>query len=110
MKNFAKVAFGALLLAGAATAAASTPAEAGVSVGIGIGGPVYGGYYAPPVRYNYCDRYSRYYDPYRCDGYYAPAYYGYGPAYYGPTFAFGFGGGYHGGFHGGGFHGGFHHR
>ena len=58
MKTFAKLALGALMVAGAATAttvAATTPAEARVSVGIGLGFPgYYGGY------------------PY---GYYAPAYY-----------------------------------
>ena len=108
MKNFVKVALGAVMLAGAVSAVAATPAEARVTVGIGIGGPgYYGGYYAP--RYNSCDRYSRYYDPYRCDGYYEPAFYG--PAYYGyggPSFAFSYGGGYRGGFHGGGNGGGFH--
>lgn len=83
MKTFAKIAFGALVLAGVTTLAATAPAQAQVSVGIGFGGPSYYGqayYPAPAYRYTYsCDRYSRYYDPYRCD-YYAPAYYG--PAYY----------------------------
>jgi hypothetical protein len=99
MKKFAKIALGALVLAGAATVAASAPAEARVSVGIGFG-PGYGGYYAPPS-YS-CDPYSRFYDPYRCgyyDSYYAPGYY-----YGGPNIVFGgsFGGGWdRGGFRGG---------
>lgn len=105
MKKFAKVALGAVMLAGAATAVASSPADARVVVGVGIGAP---GYYGGPY-YGGC---YRYYDPYYC-GYYGPAYYG---GYYGPGFAFGWGGwrggGWHGGggFHGGGFHGGGHHR
>jgi hypothetical protein len=87
MKRFAKLALGALMVAGAATAVAA-PASARVFVGIGA--PlVYGG--APA-----CDPYSPYYNPYYCDG----------PAYVGdPVVGFGFGGGW-GGFHGGGFHGG----
>ena len=51
MKKFAKIALGALMVAGAAaatTAATTTPAEARVSVGIGFGVPgYYGGYYGP---------------------------------------------------------------
>ena len=62
MKFLTKAALGALMLAGA-TALTAAPAEAHVSIGIGIGG---GGYYGPPP---YCDRYSRFYDPYRCDAY-----------------------------------------
>jgi hypothetical protein len=90
MKRFAKIALGAVMLAGAATAIAS-PASAGVYVGVGA--PV--AYGAAPA----CDPYSPYYSPYYC---------GYGPAYVGgPVIGFGFGGGWHGGgFHGGGFHGG----
>ena len=90
MKRFAKIALGAVLMAGAATAIAS-PASARVFVGIGVPA-VYG---AAPA----CDPYSPYYNP---------AYCGYGPAYVGgPVIGFGFGGGFHGGgFHGGGFHGG----
>ena len=96
MKRFAKIALGALILAGAATAAAA-PASARVVVGLGL--PV-----AAPVS---CDPYSRFYDPYYCR-----------PAYAAPVIGFGFGG-WHGGFHDGwrghdGFrgdgHGGFRHR
>lgn len=111
MKTFAKTALGAVMLAGAATAIASSPAEARVTVGFGFGGPAYYGpvYYGP--RYT-CDPYSRWYNPYRC-GYYGPAYYDYGPAYYGPSYGyygpsigFSFGGGWrdHDGWRGG------HHR
>jgi len=90
MKRFAKIALGALLMAGAATTIAA-PASARVFVGLGTP-VVYGG--APA-----CDPYSPYYSPYYC---------GYGPGYVGgPVIGFGFGGGFHGGgFHGGGFHGG----
>ena len=95
MKRFAKIALGALILAGAATAAAA-PASARVVVGFGAGIPV-----AAPVS---CDPYSRFYDPYYCR-----------PAYVAPVIGFGFG--WHGGFHDrghdgfrGDFHGGFHHR
>lgn len=89
MKRFAKIALGAALMVGAATAIAS-PASAGVFVGVGAPVP-----YGPaPV----CNPYSPYYSPYYC---------GYGPAYVGgPVVGFGFGGGWQGGFHGGGFHGG----
>lgn len=90
MKKFAKVALGALLMAGAATAVASSPAEAGVVVGLGFGGPAY---YPPPGYYT-CNPYSRWYDPYRCGYSYPPSYY-YG-GYYGPSFALGFGGGWYG--------------
>ena len=96
MKKVMKVALGALMLAGAATAVV-TPANAGVSVGIGLGGPAYAGYYGPG--YN-CDPDSRWYTPAYC-----------GAGYYGPDVVIGghFGGGWHGGgFHGGGFHGGGH--
>src|ERR1700744_5375157 len=66
MKFFKKAALGALMLAGAAAVTAA-PARAHVSIGIGFGGPAYyGGYYGPP---SYCDPYSRWYDPYRCDDY-----------------------------------------
>ena len=64
-KGIARIALGALMLAGTAFAVA-TPAEARVSFGIGIGGP---GYYGPP-RAAVCDPYSRYYDPYYCGDYY----------------------------------------
>ena len=108
MKRFAKVALGALMLPGAATAVASSPADARVVVGFGVGGPgYYGGYYGPAYRPAYsCDPYSRWYDPYRCD-YYAPSYYApYYGGYYGPSVSFGFGGGFrdHDGW-GGGFRG-----
>jgi hypothetical protein len=98
MKTMTKI-LGAAVLAGGAMIAASAPAAAQVSVGIGLGG----GYYGPPPPAYSCDPYSRWYDPYRC-GY--PAYYAYpryyGPAYYGPSIVIGgrFGG-YHGGYHGG---------
>jgi hypothetical protein len=92
-------------MATGAAIATAAPASA-ASFGITIGVP---GYYGPV--YNYCDRYSRWYDPYRCGGYY-PSYYGYYgyPAYYGPSFYYRSGpsyrGGYVGGYHGGGsFHG-----
>ena len=84
MKNFAKITLGALVIAGASLAA-TTAADAQVSFGIGIGSP---GYYGPPAYSYSCDRYSRWYDPYRCD-YYAPSYYApryYAPRYYGPRF------------------------
>ena len=79
MKHFAKIALTAMLLAGTAAAVTATPAEARVSIGIGIGGggyyggPYYGpGYYGPAP---YCDRYSRFYDPYRCNAAYYDDYY-----------------------------------
>ena len=105
MKKFAKVALGTLMLAGAVTAVASSPADARVVVGFGVGPGYYGPAYYP--RYA-CDPYSRWYNPYRCDYYgpaYGPAYYG--PAYYGPSIGFSFGGG---GWGHGGWHGGWHHR
>jgi hypothetical protein len=89
MKRFAKIAFGAVLMAGAATAIAS-PASARVFVGVGA--PF--GYAPAPV----CNPYSAYYNPYYC---------GYGPAFAGgPVIDLGIGGGWHGGFHDRGFHGG----
>jgi hypothetical protein len=136
MKRFGKIAIGALMLAGSAvgaTVATTAPADAHVSVGIGIGvpGPAYvvpGPAYGNPC---YDARY-RYYHPGYCGGpaYYGPDYYGYydsgfyGPGYYEPvaggfwfTDSFGHrrwhgghfnGGGFHGhsAFHGGGFGGG----
>lgn len=136
MKRFGKIAMGALMLAGTAvggTLATTAPADAHVSVGIGIGVP---GYYGPPAGYvNRCDNPRwRYYHPGYCNGYgpayYGPNYYGYydqgyyGPGYYEPVvggfwFTDNFGHRrWHGGsFHGGGFHGrggwhsgGWHHR
>ena len=79
----------ALVLAGS-TFAATEPAQARVSIGIGIGGP---GYYGSGYgqRYNpYCDRYSRWFDPYRCNArYYNDDYYDDG-YYDGPLFIDGF--------------------
>lgn len=116
MKHLGKLAFGALLMAGTAigaTATLSTPASAGVVVGVGVPAyPYYGGY------------------PYYGYPYYGYPYYGYG--YGGPYIGVGWGwrggwgccgwgwrggwGGWHGGyggwrggyggFHGGAFHGG----
>jgi hypothetical protein len=101
MKRLAKVALGALLMAGAATAIAQ-PASARMFVGMGVA-PM--AYRAAPV----CERYSPYFNPYYC---------GYGPGYVGaPAFGYGFGGswhdggfhrGFHEGFRGGEFHGGEH--
>ena len=73
MKRIAKIALGALLLAGA-TAVTTAPADAHVSFGISVGVP---GYYGPPPGYYgrpdpYCDPYSSYYDPYDCDDYGPP--------------------------------------
>ena len=71
MKIFAKLALGALILSGAAVAAA-TPAAAQVSFELQFGNPGYDRYYGPPPRY---------YDY----GYRAPlprGYY-YDPVYYG---------------------------
>src|SRR6185295_16445311 len=68
MRKFAKVALVALMMAGAATATTAvmtSPAEARVSVGIGLGFP---GYYGPAYGPGY--------------GYYGPAYYD--PYYYRP--------------------------
>jgi hypothetical protein len=87
MKRFAKLALGAVLMAGAATAMA-TPADARVSIGIGIGVPG-GGYYGPAYRYNaYCDPYSPYYDPYDCRGY-GPSEYWYDPVFIGGEWFYG---------------------
>src|ERR1700749_614462 len=75
MKKIAKLALGALMLAGTAATVGTTPANAGVSVGIGVGvpGPYYG--YGP----GWCR-----WHPYRCAGY-DPYYYD--DAYYnGPVF------------------------
>ena len=99
MKLFTKAALGAVMLAGA-TALTAAPADAHVTVGIGIGGGYYGPAYPPPG-YRYCDRYSRWYDPYRCDAYYDDYYYG-GPVFVdGIFFGGGYGHGWHGGWHGG---------
>ena len=87
MKRFAKLALGAVLLAGAA-AAMTTPADARVSIGIGIGVPS-GGYYGPGYGYNaYCDPYSDYYDPYYCRGY-GPSTYWYDPVFIGGEWVYG---------------------
>ena len=104
MKRFGKIAAGALLLAGAATVIA-VPAQAQVSFGVGIGGPVYGGGYYGRGYGGYgasCDPRSRWYNPYRCGGdygYYDPGYYAepyYGGGYYSPGIYFGGYGGYGG--------------
>lgn len=86
MKNFSKFALGAAMLAGATAIVAASPAEARVTVGIGIGVP---GYYGPAYvpRYS-CDPYSRFYDPYYCGRFYGPGYYA--PSYYAPSFSFGY--------------------
>ena len=66
MTMWIKGAIAALALAGSAFVA-TEPAQARVSIGIGIGGPGYGpGYGYDPA----CDRYSRWYNPYRCDARY----------------------------------------
>lgn len=78
-----KVALGSVALL--AALATSAPAQARVSIGIGLGYPGYYGpppYYYGPAPYYYgpgravCDPYSRWYDPYRCNAYYADYYYG----------------------------------
>jgi len=72
MRQLRNVAVGAVAVVAAVVACA--PAQARVSVGIGLGGyPDY--YYGSPGR-AVCDPYSRWYDPYRCDAYYADYYYG----------------------------------
>ena len=76
MRKFAKIALGALMVAGAATAttaAMTSPAEArgGVSFSFGVGPGYYGGYYGPA----YYPAYPAYYDDY----YYGRPY----PYYYG---------------------------
>ena len=80
MTRLRKVALGSVALL--AAFAASAPAQARVSIGIGLGYPGYYGppyygppYYGPPYYGRaVCDPYSRWYDPYRCDGYYAGYY------------------------------------
>lgn len=103
MTRLGKFAAGALLMAGTAigtTAALTTPADARVVVGVGIGVPAYG--------YGCCGY------PYY-GGYYGyPAYYGYyGGPYVGWRGGYGWRGygwragwhpGWHGGWHGGGWH------
>jgi hypothetical protein len=78
MSNWITGVMGALVVAGSSLVAAE-PAQARVSVGIGIGipGPYYGpGYGYAPGYDRACDRYSRWYDPYRCDAeYYDDGYY-----------------------------------
>lgn len=75
MRTLKKVALGSVALL--AALAASAPAQSRVSIGIGLGYP---GYYGPPYYYGpgraVCDPYSRWYDPYRCDAFYADYYYG----------------------------------
>jgi hypothetical protein len=98
MNTFAKVAFGALMVAGAATAttaAMTSPAQARVAVGFSIGGPGYYGYYGPaygPAYYPYPAYYG---DPY----YYRPYPYYYGRPYYrGYRGYYGYRGGYYRGY------------
>lgn len=80
MKRFAKLALGAMLLAGA-TAVTTAPADARVTIGVGIGIPGPGYYYGPgPRYYGACDPYSPYYDPYDCRGY-GPVGYWYDPIF-----------------------------
>ena len=96
MKRLAKIALTALMLTGgsAATAiATSAPAQAGVAIGVNVGGPAYWGgrYYG----YRPCANPDfRYWHPYRCGvapRYYGPAWAGYydsgfwGPGYYQPV-------------------------
>jgi hypothetical protein len=95
MRKFAKVALGALMMAGAATAttaAMTSPAEARVSVGIGLGFP---GYYGPAY-------YPGYYGPAYYDPYYYPAYPYYGRPYWRGHYGYGWRGryGYRGGYRG----------
>src|ERR1700743_358423 len=100
MKKFAKVALGALMVAGAATAttaAKTRPAEARVSAGIGLGSPGYVG----PAYPAYSGYGPAYYDPY-----YGPYPYYYGGPYWHGYYGRGWGGGWHGGGFRGGFHGG----
>jgi len=66
MKQFGKIALGALMLVGTATIA-SAPAQAQVSVGIGVGGGYYGG---PYVRRVYRSAYAYYPRPYYRARYY----------------------------------------
>ena len=74
MKTFAKLALGALMLSGAAVAAA-TPAAAQVSFELQFGNPGYDRYYGPPQRGYYdCDPRVRYVRA--CDSYY------YNPVFY----------------------------
>jgi hypothetical protein len=125
MTRLGKYAMGALMLAGSAlgVAATTTPADARVSIGIGVGAPYgyYGGY--DEGYYSPCEsRRFRYYHPQYC-GYpgYGPSYYddygpdyydggygGYGPSFGGVWFGGSFGGHDHWG--GGGGHWGGHHH
>jgi hypothetical protein len=75
MRKLAKIALSTCAIL--AAVATSAPAQARVSIGIGLGYPgYYGGYpgyygyYGPSAR-ALCDPYSRWYDPYRCRYYYA---------------------------------------
>jgi hypothetical protein len=89
--------FLALAFLGVVSFGCATQANAGIHVGIGIGGPgYYGGYYGPgPGYYNPYYGYSPYY------GAYYPGYYGYygyyghgyyGHRYYGGGRGYGYGG------------------
>lgn len=106
MNKFAKIALGALMLAGVGTtasAALSTPAEARVSVGFNFGYPGYYGGYGPS--YYGPGYYDPYYDPYYERPYYRRAYYGPPRGYYGRPYGYYRGGygyrGYRGGYRGG---------
>lgn len=92
MRKFAKVAVGALLVAGATTAttaAMTSPAEARVAVGFSIGGPGYYGYFGPSY-------YPAYPYPAYYGGYYGPRPY---PYYYGRPYWRGYGPGWHRGYY-----------
>jgi hypothetical protein len=73
MKRITQLAVGALMLAGTAVGF-TAPADAHVSIGIGVGVPIYPGYYPPGPCYSYnyyydgyCG-YDTYYDPVFIDG------------------------------------------
>ena len=74
MKILAKAAFGALILTGA-VAASVAPANAHVSIGIGVPGPYGSPFYGPPCAYQgyspYCD-YGYYDGPVFIDGIWLP--------------------------------------
>jgi uncharacterized membrane protein YgcG len=90
MRKMTRIALGTCAIL--AAVATSAPAQARVSIGIGLGYPgyydgypgYYPGYYYGPSARAVCDPYSRWYDPYRCRYYYAG--YGYDDFYYGPVF------------------------
>jgi len=109
MKNLAKTALGALMMAGTAlgvTAATTAPADAGVSVGIGIGVP--GPYYAPPPCGYYGCGYYNYSSPVYIGGtwYNGPHYYRYWGGHPWVWWHGGWHTGFNGGWRGPGWHGG----